>query len=100
MVESTALNSAKEYAKTIRESYKNSKIYLFGSYVKGNNHMDSDIDVAIVLDDYKDKMDIMIDLMRLRRKIDSRIEPHPFRFSDFNSNNILAYEVIKYGMEI
>lgn len=100
MVEVEALNNAKEYANKIRSTYQDSKVFLFGSFVKGNNHNESDIDIAIVLDDYKDKLDLMLELMRLRRTIDSRIEPHPFRLSDFNSNNALASEVLKYGMEI
>jgi hypothetical protein len=38
--------------------------------------------------------------MRLRRKIDSRIEPHPFRESEFELSNPIVYEIIKYGQEI
>jgi hypothetical protein len=38
--------------------------------------------------------------MRLRRKIDSRIEPHPFRVRDFNLSDPIAYEIMKYGKEI
>ena len=38
--------------------------------------------------------------MRLRRKIDSRIEPHPFRECEFESSNPLVSEIIKYGQEI
>ena len=100
MVEVEALNKAKEYASIIRNQYDNSKIFLFGSYANGKYHKDSDIDIAIILDDYKDKLDVMIELMKLRRSIDSRIEPHPFRLADFNSNNILAAEVLIHGMEL
>ena len=38
--------------------------------------------------------------MRLRRKIDSRIEPHPFRESEFGKHNVLANEVINNSIEI
>ena len=38
--------------------------------------------------------------MRLRRKIDSRTEPHPFRESEFESSNPFVSEIIKYGQEI
>ena len=100
MVETETLNTAKEYARTIRNSYNSSKVFLFGSQAKGTFHKDSDIDIAIVLDDYSDRMEIMMELMRLRRKIDLRIEPHPFRKDEFNSNNILAYEILQYGLEI
>ena len=38
--------------------------------------------------------------MRLRRKIDSRIEPHPFREKDFDLSNPLVNEILRYGQEI
>ncbi len=38
--------------------------------------------------------------MRLRRKIDSRIEPHPFRKSEFEISNPIVSEILKYGQEI
>jgi len=43
---------------------------------------------------------MQVELMRLRRKIDSRIEPHPFRESDFDISNPIVYEILKYGKEI
>jgi hypothetical protein len=36
-------------------------------------------------------------LMKLRRKFDLRIEPHPFHYSDFYSNNPFANEIKKIG---
>jgi hypothetical protein len=45
-------------------------------------------------------IDMQLELMRLRRKIDCRIEPHPFRESEFESSNPLESEIIKYGQEI
>ena len=38
--------------------------------------------------------------MRLRREIDSRIEPHPIKESDFNQSNPLVNEIKKYGQII
>jgi hypothetical protein len=38
--------------------------------------------------------------MKLRRKFDNRIEPHPFSESDFNTSNPLAKEILKNGLEI
>ena len=45
-------------------------------------------------------IDMQLELMRLRRKIDSRIEPHPFRESEFELSNPIVSEIIKYGQEI
>ena len=100
MDKSEAIKIAQKYAGEIRLHYKNADIILFGSYVKGNYHKESDIDVAIILKDFDNILNVQLELMRLRRKIDSRIEPHPIRLSDFNINNPLADEIIKYGLKI
>jgi predicted nucleotidyltransferase len=53
------------------------KVYLFGSYAKGNPHKDSDIDVALVVDKWVgDFFDVIPPIWRLRENIDYRIEPH------------------------
>ena len=95
-----ALNIANRYANAVKIKYGFIRIILFGSYAKGNYNDDSDIDIAVVLKDYKNLIDIQLDLMRLRRKIDSRIEPHPFREKDFEISNPIVNEIIKYGQEI
>ncbi len=76
------------------------KIFLFGSYVKGTAHLNSDIDVAVVFDSLADPFDMQVELMKARRKFDTRIEPHPFSEADFNLSNPLANEIIRTGFEI
>jgi predicted nucleotidyltransferase len=61
---------------------------------------DSDIDIAIVIGNMKDFFTTQMQLMRLRRKIDLRIEPHPIGESDFTSMNPFAYEIQKTGIEL
>jgi len=94
------LDIATKYALAIKSKYDFTKIILFGSYAKGNFNEDSDIDIAVVFKDYSNLIDMQLDLMRLRRKIDSRIEPHPFREKDFYITNPLVNEIIKYGQDI
>ena len=90
-----------KFVEFIKESKPNArKIYLFGSYAKGTWNADSDIDLAIVFDGYSDEHDMMIELMKLRRQFDLRIEPHPFTVSDFNFTHPLAREILSYGIEI
>jgi len=48
----------------------------------------------------KDIIDTQAELMKLRRKIDLRIEPHPFNYKDFNRNNPVVNEILKYGIII
>ena len=88
------------FANRVESKYKNSKIFLFGSYAKGTNHEESDIDIAVILNDFDDLMNTQHELMKIRRKIDSRIEPHPFRAADFNESNPLAYEIMQHGIVI
>ncbi|MHB8278617.1 MAG: nucleotidyltransferase domain-containing protein [Candidatus Humimicrobiaceae bacterium] len=60
------------------------ELYLFGSYTGSNCGPDSDIDVAVVIDNYNnDIVEILSLLLRLRRNIDLRIEPHPFTKDEF-----------------
>ena len=61
---------------------------------------DSDIDIAIIVNSVSDIIDTQIDLMKLRRKIDLRIEPHPFNLVDFNTSNPVVHEILKYGIII
>lgn len=100
MDKTDALNIAQRYARAVKANYNYSRIILFGSYAKGNYNDDSDIDVAVIFKDYNNLMDMQLELMRLRRKIDSRIEPHPFREIDFQQSNPIVNEIIKYGQEI
>jgi len=100
MDQKDAVNIAYQYADAVKSKYDYSQIFLFGSYAKRNFNEDSDIDIAVILKGYVNKMDVQLDLMRLRRKIDSRIEPHPFRQNEFELTNPIVSEIMKYGQEI
>jgi predicted nucleotidyltransferase len=95
-----ALNIANLYIDSISSKYNIIQAILFGSYAKGNYHADSDIDIALIINNVSDIIDTQIDLMKLRRKVDLRIEPHPFIISDFNVNNPVVNEIMKYGIVI
>lgn|SRR5450759_4469049 len=100
MDKTDALNIAQKYASVVKANFNYIRIILFGSYAKGNFNDDSDIDIAVVLKDYSSLIDIQLELMRLRRNIDSRIEPHPFRESEFDLSNPIVNEILKFGQEI
>ncbi|MFP4024770.1 MAG: nucleotidyltransferase domain-containing protein [Thiohalospira sp.] len=92
-----------KYLDLIKEKFTNiEKVYLFGSYAKGNSTEDSDIDVALIftkLDD-SERFDIQVQLMMLAAQIDSRIEPHPISHDDFVSGNPFVIEIKKTGIEV
>ena len=100
MDKSDALRIGRQYAEIVKEKFDYNQMILFGSYAKGTPHDESDIDIAVVFEDYDESTDMQLELMRLRRKIDSRIEPHPFKKIDFNISNPIANEIIKYGLRI
>ncbi len=77
------------------------QIYLYGSYSKDAYTRDSDIDLAIFID--KDEIDGFEEdalLMKLRRKVDLRIEPHTFARTDFDLSNPYVKEIVKTGERI
>jgi predicted nucleotidyltransferase len=75
--------------------------YLFGSYAKNKEHIESDIDIALVINNLNDadKFDIQVQLMLLASNFDTRIEPHPISKQDLLSDNPFIAE-IKTGIEI
>ncbi len=95
-----AIKIAKVYVDSISSRYNIKQAILFGSLAKGTNHKDSDIDIAIVINNIVDIIDTQIEMMKLRRKIDLRIEPHPFMIDDFNQSNTVVNEIIKFGIPI
>ncbi len=100
MDKTTAINIAQQYMQLVYQKYAVKKSMLFGSFAKGNFNDDSDIDIAIVLTNPTDIIDAQIDMMKLRRSIDLRIEPHPFLLNDFSNLNPVANEIMKYGIEL
>ena len=100
MVNQRVIDTVKQYIMIIPKDFGVKKAYLFGSFAKGNEKEESDIDIALVLENMPDFFDVQKQLMKLRRKIDLRIEPHPIKEQDFNSLNPFAYEIEKTGIEI
>ena len=76
-------------------------MYLYGSYAKGLFDKESDIDLAVFLErEDLDGFEEDAQLMKLRRKVDIRIEPHPFAKSDFDETNPYIKEIIESGERI
>jgi uncharacterized protein len=95
-----ALKIAKRYVDRVSKKYQIDNVILFGSFAKGTNHDDSDIDLAIVFKQMDDAIEMQVELMCLRGDNDLMIEPHPFSHSDFNLSNPVVAEIIKNGIEL
>ncbi len=77
------------------------QVYLYGSYAKGNSQEDSDIDLAIIAEEWRpDIFDAQFELMKLGRKVDTRIDPHPLKKSDLDKTNPYIREILTTGKEI
>ena len=75
------------------------QMVLFGSYAKGNNREDSDIDVAIIVDKIEgDYFSTRPLLWKLRREVDDRIEPIILDKSHDESG--FLKEILKNGIQI
>lgn len=101
-INSKIKNNVLQYVEAICKQYKVEAIILFGSYAKGTEHEDSDIDIAIVIDKFKDNIiEEEVEFMKLRKNIDYRIEPHIIRIQDYKEkNDPFIQEVIDTGIKV
>lgn len=100
MDKNEAIKIAKRYIDSISKKYPIENAILFGSFAKGTNHSDSDIDLAIIFKTVDDIIDMQIELLCLRSDDDLLIEPHPFTVSSFEITNPMVAEIMKNGIEI
>ena len=100
MVDAAILAIDESFLKKIPADLGVTKSFLLGSYAKGNEREESDIDIALVVANMPDFFYTQALLRKIRRKIDLRIEPHPIREQDFNKFNPFACEIEQKGIEI
>jgi len=84
-----------------RHNIKVKTAIVFGSYASGNYHKWSDIDVALISDDFKG--DSLLDTEMIANptlKIDSRISPLTYRIEDFDETDLFIKKIVKTGVPI
>jgi predicted nucleotidyltransferase len=94
------LDEVRSYIDVLLKHNINPKqIILFGSLVKQKVHKYSDIDLAIVSEDFEgDSIEAMMTLAKLTMGISDRIEPIAISSQDLSSRyNSLIGEIKKYG---
>lgn len=100
-IDSAIMESIRKYIEKISKHYKTEAIILFGSYAKGTENQDSDIDIAVISSDFKDIIDDGANLIGYTWKIDTRIEPHPITTEDYeNVATPFVQEVINTGIRV
>ncbi|HUX41087.1 MAG TPA: nucleotidyltransferase domain-containing protein [Rectinemataceae bacterium] len=100
MDQEQALKIARAFLEATRAAgYRVREAFLFRSTVRGAAGPESDIDIALMLDGMANSFDTQVDLMKLRRGVDLRIEPHPFGYMDEDPSGFLA-EIKKSGVRV
>jgi predicted nucleotidyltransferase len=70
------MNNVRRYAQEVHKALSPDAIVLFGSHANGTATADSDIDIAVIIDDFKgDRLEASAKLCNLTWDIDTRIEP-------------------------
>jgi predicted nucleotidyltransferase len=106
VTEDSIIKIIKRYIEELEKNgIKISEAIIFGSHAKGVVHddsdSDSDIDIALISDAFTgDRFEDRRRIVPLRRRIDSRIEPIPFRPEDFNDGGMLVEEIKSTGKRI
>lgn len=76
MDKTEAIEHVRRYAELVCRSLDVEKIVMFGSHARGTAREESDIDVAVILDDLnEDWLGLVTRLHRLTRDVDINIEP-------------------------
>lgn len=76
MDQEKVLSIARKYASAVREIVDAAAIFLYGSCARGTASAESDIDIAVVVDEVPDDyLGAVAALWRLTRCVDSAIEP-------------------------
>ncbi|WDN87331.1 hypothetical protein BuS5_00299 [Desulfosarcina sp. BuS5] len=76
MDKAEVITKLKRYKKLLSQHISFDKMILFGSYARGSQREDSDVDVAIIVDEMQgDYFSTRPLLWRVRREVDDRIEP-------------------------
>ena len=100
-IDNRIMESIQKYIKKISKYYKIETIILFGSYAKGTENENSDIDIAIISSDFNDIIEDGAKLIGLTWKIDTRIEPHPITKDDYDTiSNSFVKEVVDTGIKV
>ena len=86
MAENKVLTLARQYAETVRSAMDVKNIFLYGSQARGTATEDSDIDIAVVVDEVPgDYLSAVALLWKLGRSVSHAIEPVLLSQEDLDS---------------
>jgi uncharacterized protein len=99
MGQKDVIKKLKQYKFLVSDHFDIDKIVLFGSYARGKQREDSDIDVAVIVNSVNSDFFTYAPLLwKLGRQVDNRIEP--VLFVNGNDPSGFLQEIIKSGLTI
>ena len=100
----TVTEAVKNYVDDVRAVFPVVKAFLFGSWAKGTNTKDSDVDVCFFIQTLVDRIkqdEIKLKILRLKwNYLGMFIEPHIINAEYLTSNNSFILEILRTGIEI
>lgn len=103
VTQATALERVKAFAESIRSQHISlRKVILFGSYARNEQRQFSDIDVALVADEFTGFgfQDVGLIGAAIAQKSFVDIEPHTFSPEQFTDWNPFVQEILRTGIVI
>ena len=103
VTQSTAIKIANDYVRAVLEAgVKIRYAYLFGSFALGRQHKWSDIDIALVADDFKGVAAVDKDRFRRLHLLPRfmSIETHTFPTRRWEDGDPFIREILKTGIEL
>ncbi len=94
------VESIKGFYTSIRQKYAIKAVYLFGSWAYGNPKEDSDIDIALIMEDNVSS-DIESNIYSDAQDINTRFETHIFSAESFKKERRqIIHEIKNKGIKI
>ncbi|HEY5583872.1 MAG TPA: nucleotidyltransferase domain-containing protein [Ruminiclostridium sp.] len=91
-----------DYINKLKKQIPIEKVILFGSYAKGTNTLDSDVDIAVFSSAFENMSRVdgltFLLMQALEYKID--IQPQPYTMKDYIEHIGLIDEILNTGVEI
>jgi len=94
----------RQYIADVKKAMPIDKVYLYGSYVRGTQGENSDIDICFFSQAFETRrtLDVLTELFYLKIKYDKYIliEPNAFPASELYNDNPFVKEILRTGREI
>ena len=94
-------NIVSKFISLVSDEFPLKTVYLFGSYAQGNAKEYSDVDLAIVSDNFEGSR--FFDKKKLNKyilKTSIDLEIHPFRTEDFTEDNPFVKEILQTCLKL